>query len=768
MRRKSPHLINDIDLKILILKIAVIAIISLITIRLFYLQIIRHDHYQAIAAEAHYSSREIPARRGQIFIKDYASNETITVATNITLYTLIADPKEIKKSQLVADRLAPIVFDLEEARKEDNERVEREKLIAITEEQREAVKSYTDEELYQNFKEDLFTKIDQKIRNEITYLYTSSLDEDIVQKLMELNLPGVEIKNGALYFYPPQISDKAYTASILSRYLDVLPDVLEKTLIGENRYVILAEKMTADKADEIRAIMDEDEEGNFLGLRLDEAYHRLYPENELAANILGYVEYVEKKNGFKEIIGKAGIESSFNTQIQGKNGVFEGQRDNSIYKRQITIGDSVIEPAADGDDVIMTIDRSIQLEAQKRLKQAVKNFEAYSGQVIIMDPRDGRIMAMVQYPDFNPNNIASVLEKEKIDLTPEEIASLEPIPDMDNAFWFYRDREGNDRFQVFRREVSEGNFIYERYKNYIGFQALQNPMVSLPYEPGSVFKTITMAGALEDKDITPTTTRYDQGVLELDWNPGTKRYDAIINNAAEEKCRGTISMMEVLANSCNTGTAYVAMKMGRSLFYSYLVKFGFGERTGIEFENEHTGSLTHFSEWKADSDFATKAFGQGLSVTPIQMITAYAAIANNGILMQPYIVEKIIKKDGSVIETRPTPIQRVISEETAQKIKGMLVSAVEKGVAVKAKLDDHYLAGKTGTTQIFANGKYRGGNGNTVTSIAGFGPVENPKFVILVKLDRPHSSQWADETAVHLFRDLAAYLYDYLAIPPDK
>jgi len=758
--------LHEIDLKVLILKVGVAFIIVIIGIRLFYLQVLRYDFYEAIAAQAHYSSREIPARRGDIFIKDYASNEPITVATNITLYTLYADPKNIQNTQLVADRLGPIIFNLEEARKEDADRVETEKTAAENEKEKEAVKALTDEELYQNFKQDLFNKINEKTRTKIQY--TKDLDEETFNTISELNLGGVEIKDGWLNFYPGQISDKTYTASVLSRYLNVLPDNLEKTLEGENRYVIIAKELLPEKADKVRDLIKQDESNTFSGLGLDEEYHRLYPENNLDANILGYVTYAESNTGMKEMIGKAGLESSFNTELQGKNGLFEGERDNSIYKRQIAIGDSIIEPAIDGDDVYLTIDRSIQLEVQKRLAEAVKRFDAYSGQVIIMDPRDGHIMAMAQYPDFNPNNLGEALEKEKIDLKPEEIAALVPVKDMENTFWFYRDRDADNRFQVFRRELADGTFIYERYKNYIGFQALQNPMVSLPYEPGSVFKAITMAGALEDKDITPNFTRYNPAVLQLDWNAVTKRYDAEINNAAEKKCEGMMSMTEILAYSCNTGTSWVAMKMGRSLFYSYIMKFGFGERTGIEFEDESAGRVTHFSEWKADSDFATKAYGQGLSVTPIQMITAYAAIANNGVLMQPHIIDKIVKKDGQVIQTDPVPIQRVISEDTAQKVKGMLVAAVERGVAIKTKLDKHYLAAKTGTSQIFANGKYRGGNGNTIASMAGFGPIENPKFVILVKLDRPYQNQWADSTAVYLFRDLSSYLYDYLAIPPDK
>ena len=197
------------------------------------------------------------------------------------------------------------------------------------------------------------------------------------------------------------------------------------------------------------------------------------------------------------------------------------------------------------------------------------------------------------------------------------------------------------------------------------------------------------------------------------------------------------------------------------------MKFGLGERTGIEFDNEHPGYIQHFTRW-ADSELVTHAFGQGITTTPLQMATAYSAIANGGTLMQPHIVTKITEKTGRETETTETSIHKVISEETAVQITAMLVSAVENGVASNAQVGSHYIAAKTGTSQTYKHGKPLKGAGTTIASIAGFGPIDNPKFVLLVKLDRPRSSEWASDTAAPLFSKIATYLYEYLGIPPDK
>jgi len=680
-RRTKKYNQTEQEVKLIALKILIVIVAGIIGVRLFYLQVIRHDHYQQIAVKEHYGYTELPARRGEIFIQDYASGETVRVATNITLDTLYADPTIIKNKKLVADRITPLIFNLEEERKKDIERIETKIKRAQTKEERENIKELTDEELYKQFYDNLLTKISEEVRPVI--LLSDTLETPQIEALQKINLQGIEIKEKNLYAYPSKITDKAYLASVLSKYIDLSPNRLEQILVGKNRYVILAKKIKPEISVEIRGLKEEDKNKNFFGLGLKEEYYRYYPESELSANVLGFVTPAG--------IGQYGIESKFNTQLQGKKGVFQTQRDGSIYGRQITVGNSIIQQAVDGNDIVLTIDRSMQMTIESMLKKAVKDYRADSGQVIVLNPDTGAIMALAHYPSFDPNNFGAALDTEEIPLTKEEVDQLVQIKDQPDQFWFYRNIAAHDRYKIMREEIEDENknkrYIYKRYKNWIGLESYQNKVVAAPYEPGSVFKTITMASAIDDKDVTPKTGFNDPGIKEVD--------EFKITNVSS-KCTGYVTMLNILEYSCNTGIGWVAEKMGRNLFYSYMMKFGFGERTGIEFDNEHPGYIPHFTKW-ADSELVTHAFGQGITVTPLQMVIAYAVIANGGNLVQPHIVSTIIEKNGHTTETQPAVIHKVISEETANQVTAMITSAVENGVANNAQVNSHYIAAKTGT-----------------------------------------------------------------------
>lgn len=736
---------------------------GVIIIRLFYLQILRHDYYEKVAAKEHYGYSELPARRGEIFIKDYASGDQVRVATNTTLDLVFADPTLIENKKVVADRIAPIIFDQKSARDEDEKRVKIELAKAKTPEEKALVKSLTDEQLFQNFSNDLLDKISQEKRSQI--LLSNELTKEVLDKIALMHLPGIEINENELIAYPAQIADRHGVAVALSPILELPPSELESILKGLNRYVILRRKLDHEKSVEIKKLITDDKSKSFIGLGLKEEYFRYYPEGQLASNVLGFVT--------PQGIGQYGIESKYNTQLQGKKGVFQTQKDS--VGRQITVGDNnIIQPAVDGDDIVLTIDRSIQMTAERMLERYVKDFRADDGQVIIMDPKTGRIIAMANYPSFDPNDYGAVYEKEPINLGANEIENLVPITGMDNAFWFYRNLQQEDKIIVFREQASDGSIIYTRYKNFVGPESYQNKTISQSYEPGSVYKIVTMASAIDDGDVKPSTSFNDSGVLYLDKNkngrhvgPDGERYDARIKNVSA-KCTGYVNMTWVIQNSCNTGVSFVAKKMGRSLFYSYMVKFGFNERTEIEFDNETPGKIAHFEEW-TDSELANHAFGQGILVTPIQMAAAFAVVANKGILMQPHIVDSIVQQDGKTIKTEPTPLRRVISEQTANTMTAMLVNNVENGDSyTKIRLKDHYLGAKTGTAQTYKHGEALSGAGTTITTVVGFAPIDDPKFVILTRMSRPRTTEWADSTAGVLYHDLAEYLFNYYSIPPDK
>lgn len=283
-----------------------------------------------------------------------------------------------------------------------------------------------------------------------------------------------------------------------------------------------------------------------------------------------------------------------------------------------------------------------------------------------------------------------------------------------------------------------------------------NPAVSRQYEPGSVMKLITMAAALDSGTVTPHTTYFDSGVITLG---GHSLYNW------DRSARGTVDMTGLLAHSLNVGAATIASWMGPDIFYSYLQRFGFGRPTGIDLLSEASGQLPlpGASDW-TETNIGTNAFGQGLAVTPLQMITAASALANNGYLMQPYIVEEI-HKDGQVFRHKPTVLSRPVSEQTADQVTAMAINAVRTEV-YGAQVEDFTVAGKTGTAQIPEGGFYH--PSDTIGSFIGWLPADAPELIVLIKLDRPHASPWGSTTAAPAFAELATDLVALLNIPPDS
>ncbi len=754
MRKNKSHFAIN---KIIFFMVFTSFFAIILVIRLFQLQVLAHDYYQEIATREQYGFIELPAQRGDIIIKDYHSDEEFPIATNTNFNLLYADPALIENPEYIAGKIGPLIFDLEEERAAENERLkELAKNIApetLPEEMEKLLKPLSDEDLKIQYIENLAEMMGEKQRQKI--LIPTSAPEEKLKELQQINVEGIEVTDDlTVYAYPPKIINPEATAGLIAEFVEIPGKKLTTRLEGENRYTVLKRKLEPEISEQIQAIFDEDEEDRFKGLVMIEEYYRYYPEGTLGANIIGYVD--------RENFGQYGIESTFNTELKGVAGKFQTKKDS--IGRQITVGESVLKPAIDGDDIVLTIDRSIQMQVEKILEQTVKKENADSGQVLIMNPKTGAIIAMAHYPSFDPNNYGDVFKKIEINFTPEEIENLYPT-DMENVYYFYRNPVTLDKYLIFEEKDDDGRSRYFRYENFVGPEAYVNKAVSWPYEPGSVFKTIAMSIAIDDNDVTPNTTYNDDGPIGVDFNPYKDDYDYEIKNSAGYK--GLVNMTTVLAESLNTGMTFIAKKMGPALFYSYLEKFGFLTRTDIEFDSEITGTIKYWEDW-TESELATHAFGQGISVTMIQLANAYSTIANGGILMQPYIIDEIRHDDGSVTKTEPLEIRRVISEETSDKMIAMLTYSTEEGVAYPAQVESHFVAGKTGTSQTYKHGQALSGSGTTIASFAGFGPVDDPQFVVLIKLDHPRRSEWGSQTAAPAFSEIAAYLYNYYNIPPDK
>lgn len=720
--------------------------------KLAHLQIFQYRYYAAKAEEGHLGYSEVSARRGEILIKDYHSGETFRLATNIAFPLFYADPTLIKDPSFLADKLAPLLFDKELAEEKDRERIKNlRRLLPNTpsKEDLAALAIKPEEELRKDFRTELFEKLSQKTRQSII-LYNSP-PADMIAHLQKENIPGIEATKDAITAYPPRISDSDYAARLLEPIIDIRYERLSELLKGRNRYVVLRQKTPPAVEQQIRKLIEDDHKAKrdlFKGLGFEEKNYRYYPEGPLAAQIMGFIS---------DRGGLYGIEKSFDSALRGKKGIFKTKLD--ATGQQVIVGDDlIIQPAIDGDAVTLTIDRSIQMEVEKKLARMVKNVKADSGIVIIMEPKTGRIISLAHYPAFDPNEKGKAVDKEDISLTEEEKNNIVTIKNADEeTHYLYLDRDANYRIQVFKEVIETGKTIISKYKNILGPGVYRNRAVSDLYEPGSVFKPIAMSIAIDDGDVTPQTTFNDTGPIEVD--------EFTIHNSLDQYY-GITTMTQVLEKSLNTGMSFVARKIGRELFYRYLKKYGFSEPTYIEFEDEESGKLEDPSQW-AESELLTHAFGQGIAVTPIQLITAVSVIANQGILMKPHIVLEQKSADGKITTFEPEQVRRVLSEKAAATIGAMMVSVVENGGASKARVPGYHMAGKTGTAQTYKNGKPLTGPGTTIASFLGFAPYKDPKFVMLVKIDRPRTSIWADQSASPLFGEIAQFLFKYYNIPPD-
>lgn len=400
--------------------------------------------------------------------------------------------------------------------------------------------------------------------------------------------------------------------------------------------------------------------------------------------------------------GRYGLEEFFNEELTGKFGSLKGEK--GVNNAVIVNDREYIKPVI-GSDLVLTIDRSVEFYACDKLQKTVEKFSAKGGTVIALDVKTGAVLAMCSVPNFDPNN----------------------------------------------------------YKDVADIAVFKNPAVYDQYEPGSVFKTITMAIALDQNKVTPNTTYNDSGEIYINgWNKPIRNADFDTKGG-----HGVVDMNSVLENSLNTGAIFAMRQAGAKTFAEYVKKFGFGEKTGIELGSESSGNINNLLKKNIkEIDAAVASFGQGITVTPLQMVSAYQAFANRGYLMKPYIVKEIRHSDGKVDTIAPVQEKQVVSEKTATTILGMLANVVSDGHSKKAAIPGYYIGGKTGTAQIAVNGSYVKDRYNH--TFIGIAPIDNPRFVMLVHVDSPKGIQYAEGSATPLWTDIASFMLKYYQVPKTK
>jgi cell division protein FtsI/penicillin-binding protein 2 len=431
---------------------------------------------------------------------------------------------------------------------------------------------------------------------------------------------------------------------------------------------------------------------------------RVYPANTLAAQILGYVTQNDGTNS-----GVYGIEGEYNQLLAGRPGSSTVETD--LQGNPLTVGVNNQQPPVDGANLTLTINNSVEYMVESYLAKTVEAEQAQSGAVVVLNARTGAVVAMAGYPTFDPNQ--------------------------------------------YGQYYSQTGCLHTE-------QIYFNPALYCAYEPGSTMKAITMAAALDQGLITPDTALQDNGCIAYSDAPEVCNW--------EDLAYGRETMTQVLIHSANVGASYVAHNiLGVNRYYPYLINFGFGQPTGINDGPEEAGLYRQpcehgwspcDSSWTI-SDLTRQAFGQSIVATPLQMAQAYQAIANGGVMMQPYLVASV-DNNGQVLQTQPKVKRRVISKQAAQLLTEMLTQAAHDGTGRLAQVPGYTIAAKTGTatTQGISADQ-------TEASMAGFIPASNPQFVILVKLDRPQKDIYGSTAAAPLWGEIAQQLMWYYAVPPD-
>ena len=371
--------------------------------------------------------------------------------------------------------------------------------------------------------------------------------------------------------------------------------------------------------------------------------------------------------------------------------------------------------------------------------------------VEVFDPATNARVVKGYYPDvFTQEGRVNLTEKTRQAL--DEIEALYDVKDV-SRYYLYLGQQM--RKEIFPTEIPG---VWLKFKNNIGVGAYLNRAIQQIYEPGSVMKPVTMAIAIDQGEVAPEDIYDDTGPVEVD--------EYTIKNALLSYY-GKVDMTDCLEFSINTCMTSVGGKLGKKLFHRMLERFGFGKISGIELDDELPGTLQPWRAW-SNALLATTSFGQGISVTPLQMITAWTPLANGGKLMKPTIVDRVIHEDGSEDVNEPKVIDQVLTAQTSETITAMLVTSTETGFAKAGKVKGYRIAGKTGTSQIAGpGGRYETGTGSTIGTYLGYAPPHRPKFLILVKFDRS-KDQFGSYTAGPVFKDIAAFLFEYYGIPPDE
>ncbi len=493
-----------------------------------------------------------------------------------------------------------------------------------------------------------------------------------------MNPLAMSVPVDSAFAVPSEIADPDMVARLIGKVLDTPSDEIATRIASSHSFAWIARKLPPEKADRIAAM-------NLRGIYFQREGGRFYPKRELAAHVLGYVDIDEK--------GLGGIEYSLDDSIRSKPGKMLILAD--AHRRWYDSSDKAPDT---GTSVVLTLDEKIQYIAEKELAQAIHDTQAKSGTIIVENPNSGELLAVANWPTFNPNAAKDSLPEARVDRAASSL-----------------------------------------------------------YEPGSVFKIVTLSAAI------------DQGVTNPDEVVDCQNGAIYIagHRIRDHKPYGLLKVSQILAYSSDVGAIKVGLRLGAPKFYDYIRAFGFGQSTGVDLPGESRGKLRRLENWTPVS-VGSISMGQEIGVTPLQMISAVSAMANGGLIVRPHVVREL--RRGNQITEPPDSQQlprRVIQGTTAASMRRMLEGVVLGGTGKLAKLDGYTSAGKTGTAQKYDPDTGRYSTHDLIASFVGFAPINTPAITILVQLDSPVGAHEGGSVAAPVFKRIAQQALAYLEVPRD-
>ena len=520
--------------------------------------------------------------------------------------------------------------------------------------------------------------LSQKAANQYEASFKSSEKRGTIYDT-NLKEMAVSVDVTSIAAHPGQINDARAMAKSLAGILKIDSKELIKKLSSDKKFVWIKRRVTPKETEAVRNL-------KITGIDFIPEHNRFYPNKMLSAQILGFTNIDDH--------GIEGIEFYYDAHLRGPTSKFTVLKDAlgrgfDAEKRRVS--------KFRGNNLILTIDSTIQYIAEKALEETVTEFSAKSGMAIIMAPKTGAILAMAHFPFFNPNAFNG----------------------FDKKLW-------------------------------------RNRIITDPFEPGSTMKIFSAAAAIESGNAFPNSIFFCE-------NGAYKIGQEVVHDT---RPYGWLSLQQIIKHSSNIGVVKVIEITGPESLYKTLRDFGFGSKTGIDCPGETSGSLSPFKQW-AKIDAGTISFGQGISVSALQLASAASAIANEGLLMKPYIVQAITDQNGRLLKSfEPRIVRRVVSEKTARTLVRIMQTVITKGgTGVKAAIEGYTVCGKTGTAQkIDEKGEYS--DGKFISSFVGFAPAEKSEVVILVVIDEPQDQHYGSIVAAPVFRKIAHKILSYMNIPP--